>query len=41
MAQASKGREVLPELKASYKEVVHTGETLVDSGQLLNHLRHL
>jgi ATPase family associated with various cellular activities (AAA) len=41
MAQASKGREVLPELKASYKELVHTGETLVDSGQLLNHLRHL
>jgi hypothetical protein len=41
MAQASKGREVLPELKASYKELVHTGETLVDAGQLLNHLRHL
>ena len=41
MAQTSKGREVLPELKASYKELVHTGETLVDSGQLLNHLRHL
>jgi ATP-dependent 26S proteasome regulatory subunit len=41
MARASKGSESLPEMRVPYAELLQTGETLVDSGQLVNHLRHL
>ena len=39
MIQARKGREPVQEPKVPYEELVHTGETLVASGQLVNHLR--
>jgi ATP-dependent 26S proteasome regulatory subunit len=39
MIQARKGREPVQEPKVPYEELVRMGETLVDSGQLVNHLR--
>jgi hypothetical protein len=41
MVQARKGRAPIQAPELSYEELVYTGDTLVDSGQLVNHLRSI